>query len=408
MTDTGEFVPGLRRNWQQFLLLVIVNAFVGGMVGMERSVLPLIGAESFGIFGTGSLLSFIAVFGVSKAVANYFTGKLANRTGRRNLLLAGWIIALPLPFILMWATEWHWIVIANALLGVHQGLAWSSTVVMKMDLVNEKERGLAMGLNEFAGYLAVAGTAYFTASVAAEYGLRPYPFYIGIFLVVLGLLFTLFLVRDTTAYVTGAPVKDTGRSSRSIFLRTTLTDKNLSAITQAGFVNNLNDGMVWGLLPVVLLARSYTLTDIGLIAGVYPAVWGITQIITGKLTDRFGRKTFLVWGMVLQGLVLPVYVFGEGLAQLLAASSLLGLGTAMVYPTFLAAIADNTSRTEMAESVGVFRLWRDLGYAAGALLTGVIALYASTHAAIITIAGLTVLSGMWIALRFKEVTRDEK
>jgi MFS family permease len=397
----NTFVPGLRRNWKQFTILVIVNAFVGGMVGMERSILPLIAQDDFNITAAGIILSFIVIFGISKAIANYFTGRLANSFGRKKLLIAGWLIALPLPFILMFADNWSWIVLANILLGIHQGFAWSSTVVMKMDIVNEKERGFAMGLNEFSGYLAVAAVAYLTAHIAAEYGLRPYPFYIGVVLVVAGLFFTLFFVNETSGFASNTAASSTASRMKNIFTGTSFTNKNLSAITQAGLVNNLNDGMVWGLLPLVLAAKSFSFSEIGIVAGIYPAVWGLAQIFTGKLTDHFGRKPFLVWGMLLQGLAIIAFIPAQTLAHYISLSVLLGLGTAMVYPTFLAAIADNTHPEQRPESVGVFRLWRDLGYAVGALLTGILAWYSSMQLPILVIGILTILSALVVLFRFK-------
>jgi MFS family permease len=400
-SSARSFLPGLKKNWKQFTILVIVNAFVGGMVGMERSILPLIAKEDFNITAAGTILSFIIIFGVSKAIANYFTGRLANRYGRKKLLIAGWLIALPLPFILMYAKDWSWIVAANVLLGIHQGFAWSSTVVMKMDIVNERERGLAMGLNEFAGYLAVAAVAFLTAHIAAEHGLRPYPFYTGAALVIAGLVFTIFFVKETSGFAATSALSSAHPKMNSVFIDTSFTNKNLSAITQAGLVNNLNDGMVWGLLPLVLAAKSFSLSQIGIVAGVYPAVWGLAQIFTGKLSDTFGRKTFLFWGMLIQGIAIIGFIPASNMMHYTTLSVLLGLGTAMVYPTFLAAIADNTHPEQRPESVGVFRLWRDLGYAAGALLTGILAYYSNFQFPILVIGIITMLSAFVILSRFE-------
>jgi MFS family permease len=390
---------GLKQNWKQFTLLVIVNAFVGGMVGLERSILPLVAEQDFNIFDKNIILSFIIVFGISKAIANYITGRLANKLGRKNLLIIGWIIALPLPFILMFADNWGWIVFANILLGIHQGLAWSSTVVMKMDLVNEKERGLAMGLNEFAGYLSIAVVAYLTAYLADKYGLRPYPFYTGAILAIAGLLMTVFLIKETKGFL-NISENSSSPMLKNVFKETSFTNHNLSSITQAGLINNLNDGMVWGLLPLIMASQHFTFKEIGLVASVYPAVWGIGQIFTGRLSDTIGRKQLLVTGMLLQGLAILGFMLGGNVMQYAFLSFVLGIGTAMVYPTFLAAIADNSHIKQRAETVGVFRLWRDLGYAVGALITGVLSQIYNTNMPIFVIGVLTIISGFILLKRF--------
>lgn len=393
---------GLKENWKQFVLLVIINAFVGGMVGLERSILPQIAEVEFHIAAKTAILSFIVVFGIVKAITNYFAGALANRVGRKNLLVIGWLFAIPIPFILMFAGSWNWILAANVLLGINQGLTWSSTVVMKIDLVGEKQRGLAMGLNEFAGYLAVALVAFLTGWVAAEYGIRPYPFYIGIALVFLGLFASWFLIRDTAHHVKAETADSQVPKLGHVFRETTLKNKNLSAVTQAGLINNLNDGMVWGIFPILLASKGFTIEQIGIIAATYPAVWGLSQIVTGKLADLYSKKMLLFYGMLLQGIVLIMVVFAESMFHYLALSTILGIGTAMVYPTFLATVAENTHPTDRANSIGVFRLWRDLGYAIGAILTGVIADFFSTNAAIILIGGLTVLSALVILFRMTD------
>lgn len=281
---------GLKENWQQFTLLVIVNAFVGGMVGLERSIIPQLAELEFGLSSKSAILSFIVAFGVTKAIANYFTGRLANKIGRKNLLVIGWIIALPIPILLIYADNWAWIVVANVLLGISQGLTWSSTVVMKMDLVGEKQRGLAMGINEFAGYLAVGIVAFLTGYIAQNYGIRPYPFYIGIVISVLGLLLTLIWVKDTRTFVSQEAKTSTIGKTENVFWTTTFTDKTLSSVTQAGLVNNLNDGMIWGLLPILLLQLRFDNQNIGIITAIYPTVWGIGQLVTGKLSDIFSKK----------------------------------------------------------------------------------------------------------------------
>ena len=390
---------GLRANWRQFTLLVIVNAFVGGMVGIERTVLPLLGELEFGIASHVAALSFIVAFGISKALANYATGRLSARFGRKALLVIGWSLALPVPFLLIHAEAWAWMVAANILLGIHQGFAWSSTVVMKMDLVGEQHRGLAMGLNEFAGYLAVGAMAFLTGYLAAQYGPRPVPFQVGIALAVIGLLMTLLWVKDTTHHVSTEAATSALPKLKRVFMETSLTHRTLGPVTQAGLVNNLNDGMLWGLLPVLLLNEGLGQERIGLIAAVYPAVWGIGQLFTGKLADHVNRRSLLIIGMVLQGLAILGLPCVHAPGAYIALSVALGLGTALVYPTFLAVIAAHTHPQQRSEAVGVFRLWRDLGYAIGALLTGLIADRFGLTASILAIGGVTVLSGLVVWLR---------
>mgnify|MGYP000863007406 CR=1 FL=1 len=392
---------GLRQNLRQFILLVIVNAFVGGMIGLERSILPLIAEQEFHLAATSAVLSFIVVFGIVKAITNYFTGTLANRFGRRKLLITGWIMAIPVPFLLMSADQWTWIVVANILLGLNQGLAWSATVVMKIDLVGERQRGFAMGLNEFAGYLAVALVAFLTGYIASHYGIRPYPFYIGILLVVLGLLFSIFLVRDTRKHVELEAKDHPVPRLRKVFWDTTIWDRNLGSVTQAGLVNNLNDGMAWGLLPILLASKGFGIAAIGTITAIYPAVWGIAQLFTGKMSDRFCKKSMLYWGMFSQGIALLLLVLADTFFQYILLSIVLGLGTALVYPTFLATVAENTHPLDRAESLGVFRLWRDMGYAIGALLTGLIADQFGINASITVIGILTLISALVIEYRMR-------
>ncbi len=383
---------GLKENWQQFGLLVVINGFVGGMVGLERSLLPQIAADEFGIAVNTAILSFIVVFGIVKAATNYFTGALANKLGRSNLLIAGWIFGLPVPLLLMYAPTWNWIIVANVLLGINQGLAWSSTVVMKIDLVGEKQRGFAMGLNEFAGYISVAAIAFLSGWVASEYGLRPYPFYIGIALVFLGLTGSIFFVKDTKKFEASEAISSNTPRLKSIFRDTSWKDRNLGSVTQAGLVNNLNDGMVWGILPIILVSKGYSVLQIGAITAVYPAVWGIGQLLTGKMADKFCKKDMLYLGMLLQGFALLLLPFAVSMFHFVALSILLGWGTAMVYPTFLATIAENTHPLDRAKSIGIFRLWRDLGYAVGAILTGILADLINYNVAIIFIGIVTMLS----------------
>ncbi len=395
-----KVVQGLRENWKQFSLLVLINGFVGAMVGIERTILPQLAETAFGIKAATATLSFIIAFGVVKAISNYFAGRLANKIGRKRLLVIGWALALPVPLLLLYAPTWGWVIFANVLLGVHQGLTWSTNVLMKIELAGQKNRGMAMGFNEFAGYFAVAVAAFFTGWLAANYGVRPYPFYLGIFISVTGLLITILFVKDTYGHaLTEQQTSAIPRLTNPI-KQTTWQHNNLGAITQAGLVNNLNDGMVWGLLPMVLIKEGFTLAEVGWVAALYPAVWGIGQLYTGSLSDKMSKKKLLLTGMLLQGatilLLIPATVFWHYL--LLAA--LLGAGTAMVYPTFLAGIAENTHPADRPQSLGIFRFWRDLGYAIGALLTGILADQFGFSSAIGTIGILTVLSGVIIKFRY--------
>ncbi|MDZ4749582.1 MAG: MFS transporter [Saprospiraceae bacterium] len=390
---------GLKENWKQFTLLVVINGFVGGMVGLERSILPQIAEQEFAIAARTAILSFIVVFGITKAITNYYTGTLANRFGRKNLLVAGWIVGLPVPFMLMFAPDWNWILAANILLGINQGLTWSSTVVMKIDLVGEKKRGLAMGINESAGYIAVALVAFLTGWIAGEYGLRPYPFIIGIVLVILGLILSILFIKDTRQHVNLETSTSSLPRLKNIFRETTWTNKNLGSVTQAGLINNLNDGMAWGIFPILLATKGFSLPQIGIVTAVYPAVWGIGQLITGKLSDILCKKDLLYTGMMLQAIALIALLWAQTMIHFIVLSSLLGWGTAMVYPTFLASIAENTHPLDRAKSIGIFRLWRDLGYAIGAIITGIIADLFSINAAILLIGILTLGSSLIIQKR---------
>jgi MFS family permease len=392
---------GLKENWKQFTWLVIINAFVGGMIGLERSILPQIAEVEFHIAAKTAIFSFIVVFGIVKAITNYFTGALANKIGRKNLLMIGWLVAIPVPFILMFANNWDWIIAANVLLGISQGLAWSSTVVMKIDLVGEKQRGLAMGLNEFAGYIALAIVAFLTGWIASQYGLRPYPFYIGIALSLLGFFGSWLLVKDTKHHIVAEATTNKTPRLRKIFWETTWKNKNLGSVTQAGLINNLNDGMAWGLFPILLATKGFTIAQIGIVTAIYPAVWGIGQLITGKMADYFCKKDMLFWGMLLQGIALIFLLIASTMTHFIILSSFLGWGTAMVYPTFLATVAENTNPADRANSLGVFRFWRDLGYAIGAILTGVIADVFGINMSILVIGLLTLLSAGIILYRMK-------
>ena len=392
---------GLKENWRQFTLLVIISAFVGGMIGLERSILPQIAEVEFHIAAKTAILSFIIVFGVVKAITNYFTGALANRMGRKNLLTIGWLIGIPVPLILMFADSWNWIVAANVLLGINQGLTWSSTVVMKIDLVGEKQRGLAMGLNEFAGYIAMALIAFLTGWVASEYGLRPYPFYIGIALSLMGFFSSWLLIKDTKHHVSAETSVSNIPKLKNIFWQTTLKNRNLSSVTQAGLINNLNDGMAWGLFPILLATKGFSIGQIGIVTAIYPAVWGLGQLFTGKMADYFCKKDLLFLGMLLQGFALVPLLFANTMTHFVALSCILGWGTAMVYPTFLATVAENTHPADRANSLGVFRFWRDLGYAIGAILTGIIADTFGINASIMVIGLITIFSAVVIFYRMK-------
>jgi MFS family permease len=398
---------GLRANALQFTLLVIVNAFVGGMVGMERSILPAIAEQDFQLAARAAVLSFIVVFGVTKALTNYVAGRLSDRFGRKHVLVGGWLVAAPVPFLLMWAPSWAWVLFANVLLGVSQGLTWSTTVIMKIDLAGPKDRGLAMGLNEFAGYLAVAASALATGWLASHHGLRPQPFFLGVGFVAVGLALSVLVVRETKDHVAHeatlhAPSTDPLPSQREVFWRTSLLDRNLSSVSQAGLVNNLNDGMAWGLFPLFFAAAGMSLERIGLLAAIYPATWGIGQLFTGAMSDRVGRKWLIACGMWIQAAGIAVVILSRSFGGFGAGQALLGIGTAMVYPTLLAAIGDVAHPSWRASSVGVYRLWRDLGYAVGALLAGLTADALGLDPAMWIVALLTLASGILVAVRMKE------
>jgi MFS family permease len=394
---------GLRENAAQFGLLVVVNGFVGAMVGMERSILPALAEAEFGLVARTAILSFILVFGITKAVANYAAGRLSDRFGRRDLLILGWVVAVPVPFLLIWAPDWNWVLAANALLGVSQGLTWSTTVIMKIDLVGPKNRGLAMGLNEFAGYVAVAAGAWATGWIASRYGLRPEPFYLGIGFVVCGLLLSVLTVRETKGFAAEeaktSEEPSPSLTQREIFWRTSVGDRNLSSVSQAGLVNNLNDGMAWGLFPLFFAAAGMSLEQIGILVALYPASWGLAQLFTGAWSDRVGRKWLIASGMWLQGVAIGVTILWRDAAGFGLGALLLGFGTAMVYPTLLAAIGDVARPSWRASAVGVYRFWRDLGYAAGALIAGIVADAFGLSGAMWVVAALTFASGVFVSLR---------
>jgi MFS family permease len=397
---------GLRENWRQFALLVLINAFVGGMVGIERTVVPLIGAEEFGIASTTLVVSFIVSFGVVKAFANLVSGQLADLWGRKRVLVLGWLLGLPVPFMIMLAPSWEWIIAANALLGINQGFAWSMTVIMKVDLVGPRSRGLAVGLNECAGYLAVGVTAFLTGFIAAEYGLRPAPIYLGIGYAILGAVLSILIVRDTRDHVrleiAGHRQPPVAISFREVFALTSYRDRNLFAASQAGLVNNLNDGMSWGIFPLFFASFGLGLERIGILKAVYPATWGVLQIVTGPLSDRWGRKGLIVAGMWVQAAGLALTAGTSRFEWWLLGSLLLGIGTAMVYPSLIAAVSDASHPTWRARSLSVYRFWRDLGYAIGALSAGIIADRFGLSWAIASIAALTFASGLVVAVAMRE------
>ena len=402
-----EVQLGLGANWRQFTLLVVVNAFVGAMVGLERAVLPVVATREFGIASTTAVLSFIATFGLTKALTNLAAGRLVDRHGRRVVLITGWLIALPVPLIILWAPSWWWIVAANGLLGVNQGLAWSATVIMKIDLVGPRRRGLAMGLNEFAGYLAVALAALASGVVASTYGLRAGPAYLGIAIALAGLALSVFFARETMHHAafeeSADPVVATDRPNvRQLLRRSLWSDRGLFSVSQAGLVNNLNDGLAWGVFPLLFAAAALSLRQMSALVAIYPAVWGVCQLWTGPLSDHWGRKWLIVSGMVMQGIALVAIAQTRGVLAWTVALITLGLGTALVYPTLLAAVGDIARPSWRGIAVGVYRLWRDLGYVAGALIAGIVADAFGVSAAISAIGALTIASGLVVALRFEE------
>jgi MFS family permease len=395
---------GLLENWQQFSLLVLINAFVGGMVGLERTVVPLLAEQEFGLASRTIALSFIVSFGVVKALANLFAGRFSDRIGRKQILVAGWLFGLPVPVIIMLAPSWDWIVLANVLLGINQGLCWSTTIIMKIDLVGPARRGLAMGLNEASGYLAVAGAALASGYLAARFGLRPEPFYLGVVFALAGLVLSLLFVRESHGHArheaalrAGSALPTAAPSFREIFTLTSWKDRRLFATSQAGLVNNLNDGMAWGLFPLFFTAGGLPIDQIAMLAAIYPAVWGLGQLGTGALSDHIGRKPLITGGMLVQALAIFVIVVSSGFVPWAVGAMLLGLGTAMVYPTLLATIGDVAHPEWRASAVGVYRLWRDGGYAIGALLAGIVADLLGLRWAIGAVGVLTLASGLVVA-----------
>jgi MFS family permease len=406
---------GIRTNLAQFSLLVAVNALVGGMVGQERALVPLLATREFHIQAFSAALSFLVVFGLTKAFTNFVAGTLSDRFGRKPVLVAGWLVALPVPLLIIWAPSWGWVVVANAFLGVSQGLTWSTTVIMKIDLAGPKRRGLAMGLNESAGYGAVAITALATGLIAEQAGLRPEPFFLGLAYAGLGLGLSALAVRETRGHAeyeaagrplgTGDP--DLVSSPGRVFILTSFKERALSACSQAGLVNNLNDGMAWGLFPLLFAGSGLSIAAIGVLAAIYPAVWGLGQLLTGALSDRVGRKWMIAGGMWVQAAALGLIAASSTFLPWAWGAAILGVGTAMVYPTLLAAVGDVAHPAWRASAVGVYRLWRDAGYAVGAVLAGVLADLISSAGAVWAVAGITAVSGLVVAVRMYEthVTR---
>lgn len=395
-------VLGLGPNWRQFALLVAVNAFVGGMVGLERTIVPVLAKEEFGITSKMAAVSFIATFGLAKAIANLFAGRLSERYRRKSVLVAGWLFGLPVPFLLIWAPSWGWIIGANVLLGLNQGLAWSMTVNMKVDLVGPKRRGLALGLNEAAGYLAVAAAAFLTGIMAEHWGLRPEPFYLGIGFAACGLALSLLFVRDTAPFVeletAQHPDSVPHMSLRRSFAETTWRRPELFGVSQAGFANNLNDALAWGIFPIFFISRGLSLDRVAILAAAYPLMWGALQVPAGWWSDVIGRRSVVVAGMLVQGAAIGLVAAGDSFTMWLAAVMLLGVGTALVYPTLLAAIGDAVHPAERATSLGVYRFWRDAGAMAGALVAGALADIFGLVPAINTVAVLTIVSGLVAAV----------
>jgi len=407
----------VRVNAAQFILLVAVNALVGGMLGQERTVLPLLATDEFGLTAYSAVLTYILAFGLAKAATNYLAGSWCDRYGRKPVLVMGWLVAVPVPLLLIWAPTWWWVLVANVLLGVSQGLTWSTTVIMKIDLVGPARRGLAMGLNESAGYVAVAATALLTGYLAANHGLRPAPFYLGVAFAALGLGLSTLVVRETRGHAeleaASHVARDDGRhdhlhpllTNREVFTQTSFREPALSSASQAGLVNNLNDGLAWGLFPVLFISEGLSVGRIGVLAALYPAVWGFGQLATGALSDQWGRKQLIVGGMLLQAVALGVFAAGGSFTIWAVAAVLLGAGTAMVYPTLLATIGDVAHPAWRARSVGIYRLWRDGGFAVGALLAGAVADLWGIRAAVWVVAAITAASGLLVAVRMYETHR---
>ncbi|HEX4875119.1 MAG TPA: MFS transporter [Chitinophagaceae bacterium] len=393
--NNGSYIQqGLKENRRQFSLLVLINAFVGAMIGLERAVIPGLGKNIFGIDANTAILSFIMAFGITKAISNYSVARLSKLFNRKKILVTGWLFAIPVPFLLMYAESWNWVILANIFLGINQGLSWSATVIMKVDIVGQKNRGLAMGINEFAGYLSVGLASYLASSLANSYGYAWYPFIPGLFFAGAGLLTSVFLVNDTTHFVQTETSTSKLALIKNIWNETTWKHKNIGTVTLNGLVNNMNDAVVWGLLPVLLLQKDFSIHEIGIIAGIYPAVWGITQLFTGKMGDIYCKKQIITAGMLLQAAAIVILATAAVFWLLVSGSILLGLGTALVYPNFLTVVAESTHPSQRAESLSIFRFWRDSGYVIGALFAGLLADSIGISTAIIIMAVVTALAGL--------------
>ncbi len=392
---------GIKHNQTQFILLVLINVLVGSMLGLERSILPQFAEEKFHITSKSILMSFIIGFGISKALSNYISGKLAGSIGRKKMLVGGWLVALPIPFIFIFADNWVWVIVANLLLGINQGFTWSMTVTMKVDLVRTEQRGLAVGINEFAGYLSIGIVAWLSSRIAATFGVHPYPFYLGILFSVVGFLLSLFFIQDTEAHLQKHKeiITDTDFSAKDRYFAYKSNQKSTTAITFAGFVNNLNDGMIWGILPILLIKHHFQTKDIGIIVAIYPSIWGISQLYTGYLSDIFSKKNLIVWGMGLQSIAIFLYLLANTFMQFCLIGVLLGIATAMVYPTFINALSDYLSPENRSEGIGVFRFWRDLGYAFGAFLTGFFADIYGIPTSIFFVGSVTLFSAIIVKKR---------
>jgi MFS family permease len=372
MHQNKSYKQGLSQNRYQFILLVLVNAFVGGMVGLERVILPEFAKSTFGISATFAIMSFVMAFGISKAISNYSVAKLTKMYSRKNILILGWLFAIPVPFILMYAPNWNWVVFANILLGINQGLSWSTTVIMKIDLVGSKNRGLAMGINEFAGYLSVGLASYLSSRIAAAYGFHFYPFIPGIIFVFMGLIISILMIKDTTHFVHEESKDSNVTILKNVWKDASWRHKNISTVSINGLVNNMNDAVVWVLLPMLLVSRGFDIVDIGIIAGIYPAVWGLSQLFTGKMGDRYCKKQIITLGMLMQSIAIIILALTSNWVLLIVAAVLLGLGTGLVYPNFLTIVAENSHPTQRAETLSIFRFWRDSGYVIGALFASLL------------------------------------
>jgi MFS family permease len=414
-------VLGLRKNWRQFALLAVINAFVGAMVGLERTIVPLIAKDEFGIQSSLIVLSFLISFGVTKALTNMFAGRLSEHLGRKKILVAGWVFGLAVPILLIFAKSWGWVVVANILLGINQGLCWSTTVIMKVDLVGPKRRGVATGVNEFAGYGAVALSTLMTGFLATTYGPYPVPFYPGVIFALTGLTLSLFFARETKEYAAleaqiSSPhlVEDPSRPKSEqptflqVFLLTSWKNRALFAASQAGLMKNLNDGVVWGLMPIFLAGKGLPIDRIGIVAALYPGVWGVSQLFTGPLSDRLGRKWMIAAGMWFQALGIALFVGLQSYSGFLVAAVVLGLGAGLVYPTLLASVSDVARPDWRASSLGVYRLWRDGGYAIGGLLSGTLADLFGIPLAILAVAALTFISGFIVSIVMYETLPQKR